>query len=122
MGLALLSSASTSAVMGATKSDVFIALVTAEGLLFAALAVSASIAGSEGTFGPKTLGKPWMLAAVATVLLLVVAVGAVLAWADLFTGSNWSTSSDRIGEAIALLVAIAAQPVVALIIAIGIAS
>lgn len=103
----------------ATKSDVLIALITAEGLLFAALSVSASIAGSS-EFGPKTLGPDWLLSALAAVLLILIAFATVLAWADVFAGSSWSTSSDRVIEALGLLLAIVSQPVIATMIALGI--
>jgi len=51
----LASAATTTVAVEFSKSDMLIALITAEGLIFAALSVAASLAGSS-TFGPKTLG------------------------------------------------------------------
>ncbi len=100
------------------KSDVLLALVTVEGLLFAALSISATMA-SGGTFGAKTLGPPWLLAVISAAILGLVSAAAVLSWIDLFGGSNWPSSSDRLFEALGLLLAIVAQPAVAIIIAVG---
>ena len=104
---------------GLSKSDVFIALVTVEGLLFAALSISATLASGD-KFGAKTLGPPWVLAVVSAVVLTLVAVAVVLGWIDLFTGKAWPHHSDRQLEAIGLLLAIVAQPAIATVIAVGV--
>jgi hypothetical protein len=102
-----------------TKNDVFIALVTVEGLLFAALSISATLA-SGSKFGAPTWGPPWVLAVASAIVLIVVAVAVLLAWIDLFTGHAWPHHSDRQIEAIGLLVAIVAQPTLAAVIAVGV--
>jgi hypothetical protein len=104
--------------MGPTKADVFIALVTVEGLIFAALSISATLAGG-GALGAKTLGPPPTLAVISAILLVLVATAAAFAWFDLFAGPAWSGSSDRAVETIGLLLAIVAQPVIAWVIALG---
>lgn len=64
--------------------------------------------------------RPATLAFVAAGVLAAVGAGAVLAWTDLFLGTNWPAGwNGRLG-AISLLLAIVAQPVVAVLIAIGI--
>lgn len=101
-----------------SKTDMLVALVTVEGLLFAALSISATLAGG-GTFGAKTLGPPWLLAVMSAVLLCLVAVGVFVSWIDLFGGGAWPRSIDRKIEAIGLLIAILAQPGIAVVIACG---
>jgi hypothetical protein len=102
-----------------TKGNMLSALLTTEGLLFAALSISVSLSGSS-TFGPKTIIPPTALAFVAAGILSVVAIAAGFAWVDLFAGDKWPAGSDARVEALALLFAIVAQPVIALVIALGI--
>jgi hypothetical protein len=102
-----------------SESDLLIALLTTEGLLFAALAIAVGITGGS-TFGPKTSLSPTALAFVSSAVLFAVGGAAVLAWTQLFGGAQWPAAcTDRL-EAIALLVAIVAQPVISLAVAIGI--
>ncbi len=103
-----------------TGSDVFIALVTAEGLLFAALSISATLAGSS-EFGARVVGPPWLLSVLAALLLGAVAVAAVFSWSETFAGRAWSHSVDRDIEAFGLLCAIVSQPLIAILIAAGLA-
>jgi hypothetical protein len=105
----------------ASKSDVLIALLTAEGLIFAALSIASAIAGAAALRAP-TWGPGWLLSVIASVVLVLVAAAAIFAWADLFTGSGWSKSIDRHVEAIGLLLAIVAQPIIAVYISIGLVS
>jgi hypothetical protein len=101
------------------KKDMLTALLTTEGLLFTALSFAMALAGSS-QFGPKTIVKPWKFAMGSTALLTVVAVTAVLAWADLFGGHSWPGSLSGKLEALGLLSAIVAQPVISLIVSLGI--
>ena len=112
--------AATVVAGGPDKTDVFIALVTVEGLVFAALSISATLSAG-GRFGSKTIGPPWLLSVISAALLVCIAWAAIAAWADLFAGAAWSTSSDRVVETIGLLLAIVGQPAIAIIIAIGVA-
>ena len=95
------------------------ALLTTEGLLFAALSISVSLAGSS-TFAPKTVVRPVTLAFMAAGLLVAVAVGAALAWTDLFLGGHWPASNNARIEAAALALAIVGQPVIAVLLALGV--
>lgn len=113
-----MSGASAAIVTVATKGEVLLALVTVEGLVFAALSVTAALA-SGSSFGSKTLGPSWVLSLVASALLVLIAVPTILAWCDLFAGSGWSTSTDRCIEVLALLLAIVAQPAIAVLISWG---
>lgn len=108
-----------STTSGLSKSGVLSLLLTTESLLFAALTVAVTLSATS-MFGQSTWGPPWVLAFIATVVLAVVASGAVLAWTDLFLARNWPNGSNARLEALALLVAIVGQPLVALVIAIGI--
>jgi hypothetical protein len=107
------------ATSGFTKAGLLSALLTTEGLLFAALSVSVSLSAAS-TFGPKTVIRPAVLAFVATGVLVTVAMAAVLAWTDLFLGENWPTGWNGRLEASALLFAIVVQPSIALVLALGI--
>jgi hypothetical protein len=104
---------------GFSKANTLSSLLTTEGLLFAALSISVSLAASS-TFGPKTIVAPSMLAFIAAGVLTVVASAAVLAWTDIFAGSSWPAGWNARLEALALLFAILVQPLVALVIAVGI--
>ena len=97
----------------------FIALVTVEGLLFAALSISATLSSGDG-LGASTWGPAWLLSVIAAAILVFVAATGVLAWVDLFGGGAWPHHSDRQLEALGLLLAIVAQPVVAIMIAVGV--
>lgn len=104
---------------GIAKPGLLMLLLSTEGLLFAALTVSVSLAASS-TFGPRTVVAPEALAFIATGILAIVGAAAALAWTDLFVGSNWPSGWNSRFETIALLFAIVAQPLVALLIAVGI--
>jgi hypothetical protein len=104
---------------GLTKLGLLALLLTTEGLLFAALTVGVSLSASS-VFGPPTVVGPATLAFIAAGLIAVVGAAAVLAWTDLFLGHGWPSGWNGPLQAIALLVAIVAQPLVALLIAVGI--
>ena len=104
---------------GFTRAGLLSALLTTEGLLFAALSISVSLSGAS-TFGPKAVVRPVILAFIAAGVLATVAVAGVLAWTDLFLGDHWPASANVRLEVIALLFAIVAQPLIALILAVGI--
>jgi hypothetical protein len=104
---------------GLTRLGVLALLLTTEGLLFAALTVGVSLSASS-MFGPPTVVPPAALAFIAAGLIALVGAAAVLAWSDLFLGSGWPSGWNGPLEALALLFAIVAQPLVALLIAVGI--
>ena len=95
-----------------SPTDALILLVTVESLLFAALAVSVALAA------PFVRG-PW-LAWTITVVLAVISLGALMCWLELYAGSSWPCGFRAALTAIAILVGIAAQPLIAALIARGI--
>lgn len=101
-----------------TTGNLLTALLTTEGLVFTAVSVSVSI-GGKSAFGPKPQLPTGAMAFVAALTLVLVAVGAGLAWADLFGGKHWPSGGNSQTGAVALLVAIVVQPVLALSIAVG---
>lgn len=112
---------SAASANGLTDFGVLSLLLTTASLLFAALTLSASLsAGSSLAFGARTSVPPAALAFTAAGVLSTVAAAAVLAWTDLFLGSDWPSGWNGRLEAVALLVAIVAQPSIALLIAVGI--
>jgi hypothetical protein len=104
---------------GLTKFSLFSALLTMEGLLFAGLTVSVTLSAAA-PFGRQIAIRPAVLAFGAALLVGVVALAAVLAWTDLFLGANWPHGLNGRIEAVALLLAIVAPPIIALALAIGI--
>ena len=114
--LAAAHAASTAVDPGFTKANVLTTYVTMESLLFAGLSAAIALSAT-GTLGRKTPIEPWIVATIATVLLLVIAAGAVLAWWDLFGGRSWPASCNRRFEAIGLLLGIVAMPLIAAAIA-----
>lgn len=108
----------TSAV-GITEPQILAALLTIEGLLFAALSISVSLTAGS-TFGRRTPISPRWLAVSAVLVLVVVAAGATLSWSQLFCGANWPHSLWGQLEALALLVAICAPPLLAVLITVGV--
>jgi hypothetical protein len=105
---------------GFTRESLMTALLTAEGLIFAAMSFSVGLTATDA-FGSKTAVSPGALAYVATFVLAVIAVGAVLAWTDVLAGDQWPSGANGQIEALVLLFAILAQPILALVVAIGIA-
>lgn len=114
--LAAASAASTTADPGFTKANVLTTYVTMESLLFAGLSAAIALSAT-GTLGRRTPIPPWIVATITSVLLAVIASGAVLAWWDLFAGKNWPSGCNRRLEAIGILLGIVAQPLVAVAIA-----
>jgi hypothetical protein len=109
----------TASATGAAGPALLSLLLTTEGLLFAALTVSVSLSASS-TFGPRTSISPATLAFIAAAVLAIVAAAALLAWTDLFLGNNWPEGWNGRLEVLVLLFAIVAQPLIALVIAVGI--
>ena len=109
----------TGSVAAPTNLGLLPLLLTTEGLLFAALTIGVSLSTST-VFAPKTVVAPAVLACVAASVLLIVAAAAVLAWTDLFLASDWPHGWNGRFEAIALLFAIVAQPLIAILVAVGI--
>jgi hypothetical protein len=101
-----------------TRESLMTALLTVEGLIFAALSISVGLTASDA-FGLKTAVPPAVLAFIATGVLTVIAVAAVLAWTDVLAGDHWPSGTNGRIEALVLLFAIVAQPILASITAVG---
>ena len=94
-------------------------LLTAEGLLFAALAVSVALQTlAPGTYLPKFVNNGG-LAFYIFITVAAVAVGAGATWWRLY-GDHLPASFDLLAGPIAIAVAIVAQPVLSLQIWLGI--
>jgi hypothetical protein len=98
--------------------EMLAALLGAEGLLLAAVAITVSLAASS-RIGNRWVVKPWLLAAANTVILGAISVGAGFVWAHLFGGSAWPDGTDlRIG-ALTLALVILAPPLISLVLSIN---
>jgi hypothetical protein len=100
-------------------SDALILLMTVESLLFAALAVAVTLAGPSELGGPPFV-RGAKLAWSITGVLTVISLGALMCWLELYGGSNWPCGFRATLTALAILVGIAAQPLIATLIARGI--
>jgi hypothetical protein len=101
-----------------TLANALATLLTTESLLFAALALAANLS-TPGGRSIRNLPVPGeALGAAAVAVLVLVAVGAVTAWGKIFL-SDLPGSADEIVICVALLVAIVAQPVLAILLALG---
>jgi hypothetical protein len=102
-------------------SEMLAALLGAEALLLAAVGISISLAVAS-KIGSKWKVKPAAFAFGNTAILTLIAIGAGFVWAKLFVGSAWPDSCELRVGAISLAVAIAAPPVISLILSINLAS
>jgi hypothetical protein len=102
-----------------SPSDALILLVTVESLLFAALAVSVTLAGPSEMGGPPFV-RGSKLAWSITAVLAIVSLGALMCWLELYAGSGWPCGFRAAISALAILVGIGAQPLLAALIARGI--
>ncbi|HEV7400827.1 MAG TPA: hypothetical protein VGN84_11235 [Solirubrobacterales bacterium] len=101
----------TSKVAELSSPDALVALITVEGLLFTALAVSVTLAGETKTGRPKIVRGP-KLAWSITGTIILVSFGAIMAWLELF--ADHCPSGFRSNAiAAAIMVGIIVQPVLA---------
>lgn len=101
-----------------SNSDALIALITVEGLLFAALAVSVTLAGETKTGRPKIVRGSKLAWGIAGTIF-VVSFGAMMAWLEVFAGHCPSGFRGNV-IATAIAVGIVVQPVLAGWIASGV--
>jgi hypothetical protein len=107
-------SASTTSVP--SPGDLLTLLMTAEGLLFAALAIGVSLqALGEGNYLPKFI-KKGQLSGWIFVVITGVAIGAASAWYDVFGDTFKHSDAGALMQSLALAAAIAAQPILGLVI------
>lgn len=114
----LIAARATAASGGFSAAESLTTLLTTESLLFAAF--SAGVVLTAPTTRPKriTPKNANLLAFGCVGVLAAVAVAAALAWWQVF-GDNWTGASMRTLEALGIAIGIAAQPIVALIVALG---
>ncbi len=110
--------AAAEVVEGLTFSGALTALLTTESLLFAALNLAASLSTPGGRRIRRLPLPGRVIGGGAVGALILVAVGALAAWAELFL-CDFPTALSGILIAVALLVAIVAQPVLAVLLALG---
>lgn len=109
---------SSEAASPIADGDLLAILLTAEGLLFAALAVGVTLQTlTEGNYLPPFVKKGWLAFSIASVTTLV-AVGAGATWWRIFSEDCPEWFVPFAGAA-ALAVAIVAQPVLAFVIWLG---
>lgn len=93
--------------------DLVAAFLTAEGLLFAALALVVALRGlPEGTYLPKFIRSGGLSGAISLVIGLV-AVGAGTAWYDIYGAGFPASGFPLLAQSVALAVAISAPPLMA---------
>lgn len=98
-----------------TDANALAVLLTAEGLLFAALSVSVSLS-NVGNRPRKMDMSPYAMGIVAATVIAVIAFGAFAAWWEIFV-PDWPSGRGRSVFAVAILVAIVAQPAMTVLIA-----
>src|SRR5256885_6415692 len=95
---------------GFSAAQALTLLVTMESLLFAGLNVGLALAIPVAGGRNISRAGAHRLAAFALGALTIVAAGAILAWWQVFADA-WPGSALRVIEAVAVLIGIAAQPV-----------
>lgn len=102
-----------------TEAQALSTLLIIEGFLLASISLSINL---DAPNSPRAMSfrllKPNQLAKIAAFILAFVAVGAFVAWLSIFTGGEFEGISRSVIAA-ALLVALMAQPALALFLAFG---
>src|SRR4051794_18191182 len=96
--------------------DVLSAILTSGGLLLTAVGLFVSITRSR-EHGEFRSGVFLVLAIGLVIVLGLLATAGITAWADLYGGDHWPKGGGAQTQGIALLVAVAVQPFVALAVA-----
>jgi hypothetical protein len=103
---------------GFTAANALATLLTTESLLFAALGLAATFSAVGGRRLRKLPVSGGALGGSAVLVLAIVAVGAVAAWSKIFL-CPFPRAMGDIVIAVALLLAIVAQPAIAVLLALG---
>lgn len=94
-------------------------LLSVEGFMFAAISLAVTLNGPDPQRPRKYRRlKPEGLLVGAAVALCVISLGALSAWAAIYTGGDYRGHAEAV-EAVALLVAVVGQPVIALLLALA---
>lgn len=116
--LVALVAAANPLVEGFTYTNALAALLTTEGLLFAALGLAANVSIPGGRRIRRLPVRGQILGGIAVGALVIVAIGAAAAWLKLFV-CDFPTELPGILIALALIVAIVVQPVLAILFGLG---
>lgn len=100
---------------GLTSTSALSMMLTTESLLFAAFSVASGLADRSGRRVRRFAVRPEILGAGAVVMLVIVAAGAAAAWTDVFL-SDFPSDPSQVVVAVALAVAILAQPLLAVLL------
>lgn len=93
--------------------DALTLLLTAEGLMFAALGIG--VAAAQRRIGQGFGWLPFIVSLLAVGVVALIAVGAGSAWSNIYEASAGAPEATKLEvQGIAILVAIIAQPVLAL--------
>jgi hypothetical protein len=93
--------------------DALTLLLTAEGLIFAALGIG--VAAAHRRIGQGFGWLPFIVSLLAVGVVALIAVGASSAWSNIYDASAGAPEATKLEvQGIALIVAIIAQPVLAL--------
>lgn len=113
-----ITAASHELVESFTYTSALASLLTTEGLLFAALALAVNLSVPGGRRVRRLPVPGPVLGGVAVAVLGVVALGAAAAWGRIFL-CDFPSDPSGILIAVALIVAIVAQPVLAIVLGLG---
>lgn len=103
---------------GFTYTNALGALLTTEGLLFAALGLAANLSTAGGRRVRRLPVSGQVLGGVAVGALVIVALGATAAWLKVFA-SDFPSELSGVVIAVALIVAIVVQPTLAVLLGLG---
>jgi len=103
---------------GFTYANALVTLLTTESLLFAALGLAANLSTPGGRRVRRLPVSGHLLGSCAVGAFIVVATGAAAAWLQIFLSDFPSAPSDIV-IAVSLIVAIAIQPVLAVLLSLG---
>jgi hypothetical protein len=100
-----------------TDKEMLTTLLSIEGFFFTAITVSVAVVRGR-LLGEERSWRGFIVALLAVAVLTCIAIAAVSAWRELFTGdSRWPDAAGRQLQRLILLAAILTQPVFACLIA-----
>jgi protein-S-isoprenylcysteine O-methyltransferase Ste14 len=109
------------AQQGLTYAQALPLLLTTEGFLLAVISLATALGAPGRRRVARTPMSPAAIAGLAAGLAVVVSVGALTIWIAMFTGDDWMPFPSIV-MAGAILAAIVAQPVIAVMMAMGLRS
>lgn len=103
-----------------TSVNALSTLLTLEGFLFGVLNVAIAVTATSA-LPNRLMSSPRRFAHAAAALVTLVAVGALIAWWDLFIGGDWPKGVGDWAPVVVIGLAIVAQPVLTWAVARGVA-